>query len=103
MCGILALARAGDSKPYSPQVVVRATAIVRHRGPDDEGYLLWSEGGSPQKFAGAETTTASRDRYRLHPLPLDTQWRVAFGHRRLSIVDLSAAGHQPMIHSATGL
>jgi asparagine synthase (glutamine-hydrolysing) len=37
-----------------------------HRGPEDAG------------------TWVSDDR------------RVAFGHRRLSIVDLSAAGHQPM-------
>jgi asparagine synthase (glutamine-hydrolysing) len=39
---------------------------LRHRGPDDAG-LWWSS-----------------DR------------RVAFGHRRLSIIDLSAAAHQPM-------
>lgn len=47
------------------------TDVLRHRGPDDEG--LWS----------------SADR------------RVALGHRRLAVIDLSPGGHQPMT-DATG-
>src|SRR5438132_9471843 len=49
----------------------RMTARLVHRGPDDEG--IWSDG------------TAG----------------VALGFRRLSIIDLSPAGHQPM-SSASG-
>lgn len=44
----------------------RMTNELRHRGPDDFGF--WS----------------------------DLTNNISFGHRRLSIVDLSAAGHQPM-------
>lgn len=47
-------------------VVLRMASAVSHRGPDDAG--CWADAG-----AG-----------------------VALGHRRLSIVDLSPAGHQPM-------
>ena len=43
------------------------TGSLAHRGPDDTG--IWT----------------------------DPDAGVAFGHRRLSIVDLSAAGHQPMV------
>jgi asparagine synthase (glutamine-hydrolysing) len=54
------------------QALIRAmTDTIAHRGPDDEGY--WVDEG-----AG-----------------------VAFGHRRLSIVDLSPHGRQPMV-SADG-
>jgi asparagine synthase (glutamine-hydrolysing) len=48
-----------------------AVQALRHRGPDDEG--LW----------------------------FGAQNRVGLGHRRLSILDLSASGHQPMV-SACG-
>src|ERR1044071_3787413 len=40
---------------------------IEHRGPDDRGYYF------------------------------DRQNGVAFAHNRLSIIDLSAAGHQPMV------
>lgn len=47
--------------------VQRMSAALSHRGPDDEG--LW----------------------------VDEEAGIALGHRRLSIIDLSPAGHQPMI------
>lgn len=49
----------------------RMTRSLTHRGPDDEGYFEQPEAG------------------------------VYLGHRRLSIVDLSKEGHQPM-HSPSG-
>jgi asparagine synthase (glutamine-hydrolysing) len=49
-----------------------------HRGPDDEGFQMLP--------LTAETTGPG----------------VGFGFRRLAILDLSPAGHQPMINPATG-
>ena len=73
MCGI-----AGFWSPAAPgdatALCARAAAMaatLAHRGPDDAG--AWADPG-----AG-----------------------LAFGHQRLSIIDLSAAGHQPMV-SASG-
>ncbi|MDP2163201.1 MAG: asparagine synthase (glutamine-hydrolyzing) [Hydrogenophaga sp.] len=48
-------------------VATRMADAIAHRGPDDAG--AWA----------------------------DAQAGVAFGHRRLSIIDLSPAGHQPMV------
>src|SRR4051812_9686800 len=47
-------------------IVERMIRAISHRGPDDEG--LW----------------------------VDAEAKIALGHRRLSILDLSPAGHQPM-------
>ncbi|ARP66984.1 asparagine synthase (glutamine-hydrolyzing) [Mesorhizobium sp. WSM1497] len=72
MCGIAGILLASDATDIKPlQAIGRMTASLRHRGPDGEG--LWA----------------------------DREAGIALGHRRLAIVDLSAAGHQPM-HSASG-
>lgn len=57
----------------APPVLGRMSQALRHRGPDDAGE--YRDGASG----------------------------VAFAHRRLSIIDLSAASHQPMIDEATGV
>lgn len=73
MCGI-----AGVAGTYAPEVGERAVAAMtrsqEHRGPDDEGVeLITGERGA-----------------------------VALGARRLAILDLSPAGHQPMRDEVTG-
>lgn len=54
--------------------------IIHYRGPDDSGYALF----------GKDTEAPLHD-----PLS-DEESMVALAHRRLSIVDLSSLGHQPM-------
>jgi asparagine synthase (glutamine-hydrolysing) len=51
------------------QLIQKMLASIAHRGPDDEGIYI------------AESTNGER---------------VGLGHRRLSIIDLSPAGHEPM-------
>ncbi|MSR65478.1 MAG: asparagine synthase (glutamine-hydrolyzing) [Verrucomicrobiae bacterium] len=50
------------------RIFQRAIDLIRHRGPDDGGIECFR----------------------------DTKWETRLGHRRLSILDLSPLGHQPM-------
>jgi asparagine synthase (glutamine-hydrolysing) len=68
MCGICGILATSPSFDASEDTVVAMRDTMVHRGPDDAGADSWSS---------------------------DSR-RVAFGHRRLSIVDLSPAGHNPM-------
>jgi asparagine synthase (glutamine-hydrolysing) len=57
---------AGFSGKFDPSLMERMSDVIRHRGPDDAGALYLSDDG------------------------------VGLAHRRLSIIDLSSAGRQPM-------
>ncbi len=78
MCGI-AGALAASPRSAVPAAVQRLTGALRHRGPDGEGY--WTD--APE--CGGRLTAEG----------LPPAARVALGHRRLSIVDLTT-GDQPM-------
>ncbi len=93
MCGIFGQITPG--RPVDRLRGVKATNLMRHRGPDDEGYLFASLARQEAALAAGDETKG------LHL----THWRgerllpcadVMLGFRRLSIHDLSEAGHQPM-------
>jgi asparagine synthase (glutamine-hydrolysing) len=57
---------AGFSGKFDPSLLERMSAVIRHRGPDDADALYLPDDG------------------------------IGLAHRRLSIIDLSSAGRQPM-------
>ena len=69
MCGICGFICTGptESSRNSADILRRMNDQMGHRGPDDEG--IW----------------------------LDEHSGIAIGHRRLSVLDLTPAGHQPMV------
>jgi asparagine synthase (glutamine-hydrolysing) len=67
LCGICGIFNYADSGFNIEEKLISAMCgQMSHRGPDDEGIYI------------------------------DPRMRIGLGHRRLSIIDLSTAGHQPM-------
>jgi asparagine synthase (glutamine-hydrolysing) len=66
MCGIVGIFNHSSHEEVSPDLLARMRDSMTHRGPDDQGIYV-----TPDRSLG-------------------------FGHRRLSIIDLSDAARQPM-------
>lgn len=66
---------------------------IRHRGPDDEGFWIYSN-GERVSFSGNDSTQKIKEQF---PVLKDENSAIALGFRRLSIIDLSEKGHQPML------
>ena len=70
MCGLTGFLSDSSLKSNNFSYKLRPMVdSISHRGPDDDGFWI------------------------------DEKSMVAIGHRRLSVLDLSSAGHQPM-HSS---
>lgn len=82
MCGITGII---SRDCPDPSVLKAMNDSLLHRGPDGEGFLL--SAGIPRDDHLPGLIDFSPE---IVPF-------VAFGHRRLAIVDLSTAGHQPMV------
>jgi asparagine synthase (glutamine-hydrolysing) len=104
MCGITALIPVGHLPGISSHIR-KMSDLIRHRGPDDEGYVIFpvNPGNGEFRIFGGPDTPAGINRCNLPYCPHDPSTdnadihdHIAFGHRRLSIIDLSPAGHQPM-------
>jgi asparagine synthase (glutamine-hydrolysing) len=102
MCGIAGIL---SSYILTARNICQMTNIIRHRGPDDKGFIilkhdseLISAGGKDTPKDVWETITPYRPELKIEDLSV-TQCSLMFGHRRLSIFDLSPAGHQPMCYA----
>jgi asparagine synthase (glutamine-hydrolysing) len=94
MCGIFGIWRR-DGAPVDLAALQRATDSLRHRGPDDEGYLLADSRSGRVVLCGGAATSPQLALPRLEEFGGES-FDLALGFRRLSILDLSPAGHQPM-------
>lgn len=94
MCGIFGIWNF-DKHSVDTAAVERATSTLRHRGPDDEGYLFVNtRTGRTVPCAGSDTTSELDLPHVRHFK--DQEFDLGLGFRRLSILDVSPAGHQPM-------
>ena len=90
MCGIAGIIHFNEMQKNSTSLI-SMTESLKHRGPDDEGYLLHAENTS--HFFGDD----SRDKLTRHIKTAENQnFKVGFGFRQLKIIDLSSNSHQPL-------
>ncbi len=97
MCGITAI----FNQTYPSNILVKMNQNIRHRGPDDEGYVYFE--GDTCYISGGDDTPISDDSQFVSYYPVKNQipehYFLGMGHRRLSILDLSKTGHQPISYS----
>jgi len=82
MCGICG--EIDFNKGVTVEPIRRMCKVLTHRGPDDEGMVF---------IRGKRYFAVKND---LEFSLGENGFDAALGHRRLSIIDLSTAGHQPM-------
>ena len=77
MCGIASIAKKQSSTIHKVHLE-KMRDLASHRGPDGAGTQLFDSA--------------------LQPVQSDQNWIIGLAHRRLSIIDVSNAGHQPMTY-----
>jgi len=80
MCGIIGVI---SKKSLKTSTIKKMNDAIAHRGPDGEGFFFAGDVINDIHLEKIDTATSKN-------------LNVAFGHKRLSIIDLSRQGHQPM-------
>lgn len=100
MCGICGIIN--SNSPIETEQLLSMTRVLRHRGPDDEGFVLGvTEQNIIKTFHHDETIESIKSKSPRLENEFDANF--GFGFRRLSILDLSENGHQPMQFEEAGL
>lgn len=97
MCGINGIITTNSDLKRN---IIRANNLIRHRGPDDEGYVFVdTESGIHRQYSGSDSSEVIKEKYPPISFKNEVSNDAILAHRRLSIIDLSENGHCPMSDS----
>lgn len=94
MCGIAGVwYKNGIDGAGLARICMNLSADLKHRGPDDEGFVLFDAEGRPEQYSGDDSSEGIN-------LPHISEARGTYTgaliHRRLSVITPGIRGHQPM-------
>lgn len=98
MCGIGGIIALNKQHPVLKQDILKIADTLHHRGPDDEGFLIRSSEGlfpyfrTHSKYSNSNLSYIPQKAFQQINNSID----FSFIFKRLSILDLSENGHQPM-------
>src|SRR4030067_1970603 len=105
MCGIAGIYHL-EQKSIPSQCLKKMCDAMRHRGPDDEGYIFFNiqdESFKDESYWVEYAANGPRQNGATLSddfLNRDGDFNLALGHRRLAVIDLTYSGHQPMSNRA---
>lgn len=94
MCGISAYFNTAGASLEHGHAFLQSLKLIAHRGPDGEGARAWKPAENRSVMIRTTETPAGVEA--TQPVEESKGFNLFFGHRRLSIIDTSLNGHQPM-------